>query len=62
MTDTTIPRLEIGKVYANYMPNINSMFRQKDKVPSIELNLTSIDNEDTQSVGFMSKNDKFAVT
>ena len=37
------------------------MYRQ-NKIPSIELNLTSIDNEDTQSVGFMSKNDKFAVT
>ena len=60
MTDT-IPKLEIGKVYADYTPNTYSMFRQK--VPSIELNLTSIDNEDTQSVGFMSKNDyKMSVT
>jgi len=44
MTDI-IPKLEIGKVYAEYTPNTYSMFRQK--VPSIELNLTSIDNEDT---------------
>ena len=37
------------------------MFRHK--VPSIDLNLTSIDNDDTQSLGFMSKTDaKFNAT